>query len=226
MDVTPLLLKWINKKYLNKKIINSLYSSFSSTQPFPNLELPKFFQEEKLLQVLQALGEETFILKEADLFQFSQTADLVGARKTGFFCTEGQTCPSCAKNSVLQEFRSFLSSLEFVSYLSTLTGITLQPQKIDLSGTIYQDTDYLLCHDDQLEGRKIAYIIYLSDLLLKEGGGLVLYNSQKGIPTTKAKTIVPKFNTLAFFEVSPRSFHSVEEVVSDTQRIALTGWFY
>lgn len=190
-------------------MIDQLCPSFSSASPFPHLELPGFFQEEKLLQVLQALGEETFILKEADLFQFHQTADLVGT-----------------KNSVLQEFRSFLSSPEFVSYLSTLTGMALQQKKIDISGTIYQDTDYLLCHDDQLEGRKIAYIIYLSDLQQKEGGGLVLYKSQKSIPTVQAKTIVPKFNTFAFFAVSPRSFHAVEEVVSDTQRIALTGWFY
>lgn len=209
MNTIPALGSWINKKYLTKKTVNQLRPSFSSARPLPHLELPAFFNEEKLLTVLQALGEESFVLKEADLFQFRQTADLVGA-----------------KNSVLQEFRSFLSSSEFVSYLTTLTGLTLQPKKVDMSGTIYQDTDYLLCHDDQLEGRRIAYIIYLSDLQQKEGGELVLYNSKNGVPTTKARTIIPKFNTFALFTVSPHSFHSVEEVVSDTQRIALTGWFY
>ena len=127
---------------------------------------------------------------------------------------------------MLQEFRSFLFSPEFVSYLSTLTGIALQPKKIDMSGTIYQDTDYLLCHDDQLESRKVAYIIYLSDLTPEEGGQLVFYNQKNGKPTTVAKSIIPRFNTFAFFLVSPQSFHTVEEVVGDTQRIALTGWFY
>lgn len=209
MNNTHTLRSWINQRYLTEKTVNQFRHSFSSASPFPHLGLPGFFNEEKLLTVLQALGEESFALKEADLFRFRQTADLVGT-----------------KNRVLQEFRSFLSSPEFVSYLMTLTGVALQPKKIDISGTIYEDTDYLLCHDDQLEGRKIAYIIYLSDLQLKEGGGLVLYHSKNGIPTAQAKTIVPKFNTLAFFEVSPRSFHAVEEVVSDTQRIALTGWFY
>ena len=31
-----------------------------------------------------------------------------------------------------------------------------------MSSAIYSDAHYLLCHDDELEGRRIAYIIYLT----------------------------------------------------------------
>ena len=78
MNYAPPLRSWINKKYLTEKTISQLRAIFSSSQPFPHLELPAFFNTEKLFPLLQALGEETFILKEADLFLFSQTADLVG----------------------------------------------------------------------------------------------------------------------------------------------------
>lgn len=38
-------------------------------------------------------------------------------------------------------------------------------------------TDYLLCHDDQLENRKIAFILYLteSDWSNEDGGQLELF---------------------------------------------------
>lgn len=52
---------------------------------------------------------------------------------------------------------------------------------IDLAGQIYSPGDYLLCHDDQLEGRKVAFICYLVDEewnLDEDGGSLDLYPSE------------------------------------------------
>ena len=60
------------------------------------------------MKVLPALRKEMFIRKEADLFQFSQTQDLVST-----------------KSKILQKFRSFLSSPELVTYLSNLTNTNL-----------------------------------------------------------------------------------------------------
>lgn len=41
-------------------------------------------------------------------------------------------------------------------------------------------SDYLLCHDDQLEARRFAYIYYLSpDWEEKDGGDLQLFNCQE-----------------------------------------------
>lgn len=188
-----MLSQWINPDYLDGtiKLID---------QPFPHAIFPDFFIEEKIITVLHALTEEKFFLKEADLFKFRQTHDFKG---TG--------------NNILKEFYDFISSKEFIDFVSSISKKNLSTH-IDMFGTLYEDTDFLLCHDDKLEGRKLAYFVYLSNIQKGEGGELSLFGSD-------TKTIRPTFNTFAFFEVSEKSFHQVEEVING-QRIAITGWFH
>lgn len=207
------LREWIDESYVKQKT-DTLKNQFISNIPFPHLVLLDFFNPQKAVDILKALAQEPMEEKEADLFKFMQTKDLVGTN-----------------NKVLTEFRSFLCSDNFVSFMEKITGLKLKRGVIDLHGTLYQDTDFLLCHDDQLEGRKIAFLFYLSNLTEKDGGSLNLFNSKedkqkKLMPTTVAKKIIPQFNTFAFFEVSHKSFHEVEEVVSPVQRIAIGGWFH
>ena len=204
-----MLSEWIDSYYLNKNIISSLRKKFLAAEPFPHLALTHFFQEEKLSSLIRALRTEQFYRKEADLFQFSQTND--------FKSTENRT---------IREFRAFLSSPEFCSYLSHMTTTRLKAHRIDMSGTLYKDTDYLLCHDDRLQGRNIAYSLYLSSLTAKQGGALSFFESKNKKPTRIVKRIIPTGNTFTFFKVSPRSFHQVEEVLSPKQRLALSGWFH
>lgn len=200
---------WLNPKYLVPTELERLQKLFLTQKPFPYLEFKNFFQQEKIIPLVKALSEEQFTPQQADLFQFRQTGDMSGT-----------------KNKVLLEFRTFLSSPEFISYLGYITSTSLKQRSIDMSGTLYEDTDYLLCHDDQLEGRKIAYFLYLSDIDKNDGGALNLFSSKEGAPTDAAATILPKFNTFSFFLVSEKSFHEVSEVVRDVQRIAISGWFH
>ena len=201
------LSQWINPQYLPFQ--GELNSNFMKALPFPHLELTNFFIQEKVIQLVQALAEERFEPKTADLFQLKQTHDIISS-----------------SNFHLQQFRNFLISAEFREYLNSVTMKKLQPTKVDLSGSLYEDTDFLLCHDDQLEKRSIAFFLYLSTMEKEDGGRLFLYDSEKREPTTVKTIITPKFNTFAFFEVSAKSFHAVEEVISKTQRIALSGWFH
>ena len=200
-----LLQEWISPQYLQLKKIEKFRSAFLGHTPFPYLELKGFFRKQKIMKVLPALRKEMFIRKEADLFQFNQTQDLVGT-----------------KSKILREFRSFLSSLELVTYLSNLTNTNLKARVIDMSGTLYEDTDFLLCHDDRLQGRKIAYFVYLSTLQRTDGGRLLLYDQLEKV----AASIIPTFNTFAFFAVSAKSLHVVEEMVRPKQRLAISGWFH
>jgi prolyl 3-hydroxylase /prolyl 3,4-dihydroxylase len=185
-----MLQDWINPEYLKRKEMMEV--------PFPHAVFSNFFVEEKMIKVLKALTKEKFFLKEADLFTFRQTHDFVNT-----------------SNTVLKEFYDFISSSEFIEFMSSLTNKKLS-NHIDMFSTLYEDTDFLLCHDDKLEGRKIAYFLYLSSC---EGGQLSLF-SQDGVTTIK-----PSFNTFSFFEVSDKSLHQVEEVLSG-QRITITGWFH
>ena len=201
--------RWIVPSYLSLSTLKSLQNKFSRQQPFPYLALPDFFLPERATALFHALSAEQFLPQEADLFKFKQTAD----------------CAS-STNKTLLEFHEFLRSPEFVSYVSFLTFTMLKPNVIDLSATRYEDTDFLLCHDDQLEGRKIAYFYYLSSLKKNDGGNLNLFAVEQGKPAAIAASIIPTFNTFAFFLVSEKSFHEVEEVIRDVQRIAMSGWFH
>lgn len=221
---------YLSQKYLSLPEIDRFRTTFLSQKPFPYLEFKNFFRPEKLISILKALAEEQFHPQQADLFQFKQTGDWSATKNTVMrnspkanFCDARKVT---AFLSVLQEFRAFLSSPEFVAYLSYITSTNLKPKVIDMSGTLYEDTDYLLCHDDQLEGRKIAYFLYLSDLDKNDGGALNLFSSKDGIPMEVGATIIPKFNTFSFFLVSEKSFHEVTEVVRKVQRIAVSGWFH
>lgn len=60
----------------------------------------------------------------------------------------------------------------FHNWLEELTDIKGIIENISMSAAIYQEGSYLQCHDDKLEGRRIAYIYYLvpEDWSEKEGG--------------------------------------------------------
>jgi len=170
-------------------------------KPFPHLEIKNFLKKKEADRLLKKLKKQKFHFKKSDLFHFSQTNDLL-------------------KNKNFKEIINHLTSEKVISYLEKTANVKLNG-KIDLFASLYQDTDYLLPHDDRLSGRKIAFMIYLSDLKKEDGGALLLYGGNK-----ITKRIEPKFNSFVFFEVSSKSYHAVEEVVSTKKRYTLSGWFH
>ncbi|HLD01134.1 MAG TPA: 2OG-Fe(II) oxygenase family protein [Candidatus Nanoarchaeia archaeon] len=178
------------------------------SKPFPHWKFDNFLPEKKAVQLLTALSKEIFDLKDSDLFTFFQTNDL----KT-------------TENNVIQEFVTFFSTV-FAKKLESVTGTGIKLGSVDISGTKYCNTHHLLPHDDQLEGRKLAFIYYLSTLNNTEGGALALYNSKNNNPTEVSERIQPQFNRLVIFKVTSKSFHEVEEVLTGKLRIALSGWFH
>jgi Rps23 Pro-64 3,4-dihydroxylase Tpa1-like proline 4-hydroxylase len=196
---------YAEKKYLTAEAIKRLKAQFSTAKPFPHLELKGFLKKDRAGLLLNALRGERWTPKEADLFKLKHTNDI-------------------ASSSIqeLRAFRQFLLSEEFMQYMGAITGLKLRRKTIDLAGSLYEDTDYLLCHDDQLEGRTIAFLFYLSTMRKGEGGSLALLDKR----LRTAKRIHPEVGTFAFFEVSPVSYHEVEEVLVETQRLALGGWYH
>jgi Rps23 Pro-64 3,4-dihydroxylase Tpa1-like proline 4-hydroxylase len=204
-----MLQDWLNQEYVQEKKIKELNKKFKSNKPFPYLELKNFLKDEKVAAISKALSQEPFFEKESDLFKMKQTNDFVS---TG--------------NVILKQFRDFLASKELISFMEKITGSKLKFGVVDCGGSFYQDTDFLLPHDDQLEGREIAYIYYLSTLTAKDGGALEFLASKNKKATKVVKRLYPSFNTFKLFKVSPVSFHQVEEIVSDQQRISINGWFH
>jgi prolyl 3-hydroxylase /prolyl 3,4-dihydroxylase len=206
---SDLLKEWLNPSFLDEQTINKLKTDFKENKPFEHLEIKHFLKEDKINELIEALANEEFIQKESDLFKLKQTNDL-----------------KSSSNKTIEAFRSFLISEPFITFMEHLTDLKIKPNTVDLAGTLYEYTDYLLCHDDQLEGRSIAFLLYLTDLEEREGGTLSLLESNFETPTKVTRRITPKTNTFAFFKVTNRSFHEVEEVIVKKQRVAFGGWFH
>lgn len=199
----------INKELLNDDKIKEMKKEFSFGKPYRHILIEDFLDIDTAMKILTALKKEEFEHKESDLFSLSQTAD--------FFAV---------KNRVLKKFYEFFQSKEFGKWIEEITGINLKIGKIDMNGSLYESCDYLLCHDDQLEKRKIAFVYYLSDFNEKDGGAFSLFDSENGKPTEIAKRYSPVFNSFLMFEVSEKSFHEVEEVLSTKKRYAIGGWLH
>jgi len=197
MDISA----WIEKQHLTRQIV-------IEKKPFHHLLLKNFLREHKAAILKKALCKEPFFQKETDLLKFKQSHD--------FYSTQ---------NKQLHPAYDFFRSPQLISFISKITKTKLSSQKISIAGSLYEDSDFLLCHDDQLEGRKIAFMYYLSTLEPQQGGALELFSSHQGRPLKIEKRYYPCYNTLLLFTVSPTSFHQVQEVIK-AQRLSLSGWFY
>ena len=181
-----------------------------SNYPFKHCLLKNLFTESETVDSLQEeLSHLKLARKKSDLLNFRQSFDL-----------------SQSNDSLIG---SFLSSLkkQILHFISESTGFGLD--SVSLSFANYSFGDYLLCHDDRLENRKIAFIFYLvpEDWKEEDGGTLDLFRSEEFTPLEIAKSIRPLRNSLIFFEVNQVSFHQVSEVlVAEKSRLSLSGWFH
>lgn len=201
--------KWLSPQFFDKKHIATLHKSFKEKKPFPHLLIENFLLPAQAKKLASALKTEPFQKKQSDLFSLSQTQDFIAT-----------------PNVALKECYALFQDKEFTQAMSAITGLKLK-KKVDMAGSLYEDTDYLLCHDDELEGRRIAYIYYLSpNFKESDGGALVLLADEKGNPGHVIQRYAPRYNGIIIFEVSPKSWHEVEEVLKDKKRYAIGGWLY
>lgn len=214
----------LNKKYQDPGLKNRItdavqnanaYSDvdgpFIYNEPFFCCHLPKFIENETFLTELKdELLDLTFYEKNNDLYKFHQSDDL---KET--------------KSPYISALRKFLYAT-FREWVQDITGLKLSTV-MDMNCARYDYTDVLLCHDDMLEGRKVAYIMYLVPPWKEsDGGSLDLFStSENGEPSAVTKSLIPQWNSLAFFKVNQKSFHQVSEVLTeDKTRLSISGWFY
>ncbi|EGF77838.1 hypothetical protein BATDEDRAFT_91279 [Batrachochytrium dendrobatidis JAM81] len=183
--------------------------------PFRAVTLSSIFCPAFLSKVRSALLAQPFELKSNDLYHFYQSNDL----KT-------------TSDPVLATLRDTIYSLPFVKFIEEITGMKLS-KTVDLSGHRYPENGYLLCHDDAIgsveDGRRIAFIIYLveEDWCADDGGMLQLFDcDDQGNPSRIVSSIVPQWNSMAFFEVLPTSHHEVQQVFCARDRVSISGWFH
>ena len=194
----------------SKQEIKALSKRFAAARPFPHVVIENFLVGGNHKRLLSELKRESFTKKDSDLFTFKQTNNL-------FY----------SKNPVVTATVKMFSSRQFAELISAISGIKLKPGAVDVSGSLYEKTDYLLCHDDHLEGRKIAFILYLSaSFAVSDGGALIFLSNRGSHPLKKVIAYPPLENSLMIFEVSRKSWHEVEEVLSAKKRYTIGGWLH
>ncbi|XP_039258613.2 prolyl 3-hydroxylase OGFOD1-like [Styela clava] len=178
--------------------------------------------DSKFLQSLKSeLLNLEFNEKSNDLFKFVQSNELMLDNEDPADSSIFQ--PRKNVNQLCSLFRDSM-----LPWIREITGVELN-DTIDMFCAQYKKTDVLLCHDDELEDRRIAYIFYLTDdWSEKDGGTLDLFSvDESGDPDMIMKSLVPSFNTLVFFDVSPISYHQVSEILAENKvRLSLSGWFH
>ncbi|KAG5334761.1 OGFD1 hydroxylase, partial [Acromyrmex charruanus] len=181
------------------------------SKPFKVCKISNFLRDKKILENLKSeLERHDYIRKVLDLYQFEKTEDL----------------HHFTDKYIQMLNRSFRKDL--ISWMSRNMDIELNG-KVLMSSARYHNTDRLLCHDDNMIDRKIAYILYLTDdWSEKDGGALDLFDTdEEGSPRKVVKSLIPEYNSLVFFEVVENSYHQVAEVLAhDKCRWSINGWFH
>ena len=219
----------INPFYLSDSFILPFSASFRSRQTetfpetgasvdssvFPVAVWPDFLESAECTALKAELAGMTFQHRSTDFFEFHQTNDLK------------HVCPSIHPS--ISQLCSELYSPQFLGIMERVTGRRLGSH-VDISGQRYQHGDFLLCHDDRIDKRRIALILYLveKDSVMQGGRLFAMRSDEEGRPVMDTPTTVtPKWNTLAFFEVSRFSFHQVEQIYSESiPRYSITCWFH
>ena len=163
------------------------------------------------------LASLDYIEKNNDLYKFKQSVQ------------DLRHYEGLAEFPAISSFHKFLVD-EVKHWVGKAWGVDDLTDEVDAFAARYDYSDYLLAHDDQLEGRRIAYIWYLTDDKwgFKDGGKFTMIHcNPEHQPSTFSMGIAPQPNQLLTFEVSPRSYHMVAEVLSrDKSRVSIGGWFH
>ena len=177
--------------------------------PFPHVIVRDFLDTATLDLVIDALAGLEYEFDESDLFSY-----------LSFGLTD-------IDHPVINILRDDLGDNFWRTKVAE--KFSVKPiSKIDMGAYVYGLGDFLLPHDDQVEGRIIAYSLYLTDIEITEkiGGALHLYEADKSGKSTLVESIIPEYNSLIMFEVSNHSWHQVGEILDDIQRLTVTGWYH
>ena len=179
------------------------------SRPFPHVVVRNFLDPPTLDLAIDALAGLEYDFKESDLFSYWASVELTDVNHPAINILRDDLGDQAWRKKVAESFK--------VKKLSS----------IDMAAYVYGLGDFLLPHDDQVEGRIIAYSLHLTpEITDKMGGALNIFKADKDGKSKLADSLIPEYNSLIMFEVSDRSWHEVNEIVVDIQRLTVTGWYH
>ena len=177
--------------------------------PFPHTIVKDFLDDSTIDLIIDALAGLEYDFKEADLFSYWSSINLTDIDHPAINILREDLGDSSWRKKVSKAFK--------VNKL----------KNIDMGAYVYGLGDFLLPHDDQVEGRIIAYSLHLTPEITEEmGGTLDLFEAESTGESRMVDSIIPDYNSLIMFEVSNTSWHQVREILTDIQRLTVTGWYH
>ena len=177
--------------------------------PFPHVVVKNFLDSPTLDLAIDALAGLEYDFKESDLFSYWASVELTDVNHPAINILRDDLGDQVWRKKVAESFK------------------TKKLSSIDMAAYVYGLGDFLLPHDDQVEGRIIAYSLHLTPEITDEtGGALNIFKADKDGKSELVDSLIPEYNSLIMFEVSDRSWHEVNEIVKDIQRLTLTGWYH
>ena len=177
--------------------------------PFPHVVVRNFLDSPTLDLAIDALAGLEYDFKESDLFSYWASVELTDVNHPAINILRDDLGDQVWRKKVAESFK--------IKKLSS----------IDMAAYVYGLGDFLLPHDDQVEGRIIAYSLHLTPEITDEmGGALNIFKADKDGKSKLVNSLIPEYNSLIMFEVSDRSWHEVNEIVRDIQRLTVTGWYH
>lgn len=173
------------------------------------------FKEEWVRSLAEEVSNLRFTYSNNDLHSMSQTEDFSNLNDLPKLCSQ---------------FLEFMHTSAMGSVLRESFGLD-KVSRVTMTASLYKQNDYLLCHDDQVGDRSVAFIFYLTENWeLSDGGQLKFFSFDKcknePLVDSYRKILVPEFNSMALFLVNDSSFHEVEQVFGTKPRISINGWFH
>lgn len=125
-------------------------------------------------------------------------------------------------NTVLAEFFDFLNTPAFLTFAGKVTGNN-KLVRATAQATCFRAGHFLNFHTDYDDGKKIAYVLNLSQDWQAEWGGLLQFADRPGVLTD---CFLPNFNSLSMFAVP--QWHAVSFVTpfAGNARYAVSGWLH
>ena len=179
------------------------------SRPFKHVVVKNFLDSPTLDLVIDALAGLEYDFKESDLFSYWASIDLTDINHPAINILRDDLGGEIWRKKVAESFKAKkLSSIDMAAY-------------------VYGLGDFLLPHDDQVEGRIIAYSLHLTpEITEKMGGALNIFKANDAGKSKLVDSIIPEYNSLIMFEVSDSSWHQVSEIMLDIQRLTVTGWYH
>jgi len=205
-----MLSDWLSdNNILNVKEFSEI---FLDNNPFEYVYIDNFLREDKFNELYSALKEEKYFLENSDLFEYFKTEDFKNN-----------------KNIIIREFRNFLKSEEFMSFLESIGNFNLDRSRMSLYSLKFKQNNYLLCNNGfDIKKKLVGFDLNFVDFNDGEGGDFELFSLVNEKPFKVVKSISSKKNRFIIFKVnSLKSFYQISEVLcSDKNRDSIRGGYY